>query len=133
MSKTRWLRIVVLIGVIVTGYGGMCDFLKKDKSGSSTPIIVITNAATGITSNSATLNGTIKPENPCPLIYPYCYAYFQYGLDTSYGITTTAQAISSETTITATVTGLIPSTTYHFRLATDKSAYGANQTFTTEP
>ena len=62
---------------------------------------------------------------------------FQYGTTTAYGSeTATASAGSSSAaqTAAATVTGLSPSTTYHFRIvATNGSdtTYGPNATFTT--
>lgn len=92
-----------------------------------------TNAATAVTSGGATLNGTINPNGVPTTVQ------FQYGLTTNYGNTaavilspdngTIAQAVS------AALTGLIPGTTYHFRVTatnSDGTAYGLDMAFTTK-
>jgi|GEM_PF-5220903 len=94
-----------------------------------------TGAATGVDSANATLNGTLNTENTT-----VSSVYFDYGLDTSYG----NQAYSSDSyppsnadaPVTVPVSGLQPNQTYHYRLAAtgpDGTAYGADQTFTTDP
>ena len=92
---------------------------------------VTTGSATSVTSNSATLNGTVNP-NGTETTY-----YFQYGTTTSYGSTTTstsAGAGTSDVSVNASLTGLSTGTTYHFRLAATNSAgtvYGSDVTFAT--
>ena len=95
------------------------------------PPTVTTGTATAVTTNAATLNGTVNPNGQSTT------AQFQYGLTTTYGSVaavsgslngTNAQAVS------ANVTGLSPGTTYHFLVtATNASgaARGLDQTFTT--
>ena len=91
---------------------------------------VSTGSATSVTSNSATLNGTINP-NGASTAY-----YFEYGRTTAYGsttITTSAGSGTAEVTVTANITGLSADTTYHFRLVAANSigtTSGSDQTFT---
>ncbi len=99
---------------------------------TNTPV-VNTVAATAVTSTSATLHGTVDPEG---LATTYT---FDGGLDTSYGDQQPSPRDNvgsgtspvSESTI---VTGLDPSTVYHYRIEATNSAgttYGSDVTFTT--
>ena len=96
--------------------------------------VVVTGAAAGITTSTATLTGTVNPNGAVTV------AYFEYGLSISYSSTasvtlapdngTTAQAVS------AMLAGLQPGTTYHYRLtATNSNGTGCGDatTFTTAP
>src|SRR5205814_1505751 len=95
------------------------------------PPAVITGTATGVGTNTATLNGTVNPNGRSTTVH------FDYGLTTSYGSTapvagtfngSTAQAVSTN------LTGLSPGTTYHFRVSAGNSVgtnNGLDQTFTT--
>jgi hypothetical protein len=58
---------------------------------------------------------------------------FEYGTTTSYGSTTTEQNLSAAGPFSADISGLTPSTTYHFRAKAVGSSivYGADKTFTT--
>ncbi|MCX6334779.1 MAG: DUF1566 domain-containing protein [Bacteroidia bacterium] len=92
-----------------------------------------TSAATGVSSTTATLNGTVNANNSSTTVS------FEYGLTTSYGTTVTAipspVTESIATSVTANISGLSASTTYHFRvIATSAggSVNGNDQTFTTE-
>jgi len=105
--------------------------------GTPQPPIVQTGTASGITESAATLSGTVNP-NSLPTT-----AYFEYGLDTTYGNTTGSQSCGSGVTpsgVTASINNLIPNTTYHYRLDAVNSAvlfngttYGNDSTFTTAP
>jgi formylglycine-generating enzyme required for sulfatase activity len=92
---------------------------------------VITGSASDITTNSATLNGTVNPKG---LSTTY---YFQYGKSTSYGTNTTSKSAGSGTSavpVNAPISGLTPGVTYHFRLIgtnTAGTSYGSDITFTT--
>jgi len=91
---------------------------------------VTTDAATFLTNSSATLRGIVNP-NGLPAT-----VHFQYGLTTSYGSVTADQAFGGITSqsFSATIYGLNPSTTYHFRTVAINSCgtrYGTDMTFTT--
>jgi alpha-tubulin suppressor-like RCC1 family protein len=94
--------------------------------------VVKTLAATVITGTGVTLNGTVNAN------YNSSSVTFDYGLDTTYGTnvsgTPATLAGASATAASVTVTGLSPSTTYHFRLdgvSAVGSRSGADLTFTT--
>jgi len=91
-----------------------------------------TSAATSITTTGATLNGSINANNASTTVS------FDYGTTTSYGTNVTAtQSPVTGTTGTAVsyaLTGLIPNTTYHFRVKgvnTAGTTNGTDLTFTT--
>lgn len=93
---------------------------------------VTTSAASGVGSTSATLNGSVNPNNSSTTVT------FEYGLDTSYGSTATASQSpltgSTATSVSAAISGLSNSTTYHYRVKGVNSlgtTYGADTTFTT--
>jgi hypothetical protein len=92
--------------------------------------VVTTNAATNITSSSATLNGTVNPNGLITTVH------FEYGITTNYGSTTANRSYTGDTTqsVSANITGLSPNTTYHFRLVgtnNDGTNYGNDRTFST--
>jgi len=93
--------------------------------------LATTAGASGISSGGVTLNGTASPYGKPTT------AYFQYGLNTSYGTSTTAQDVgsgNSSQSITFDVSGLSPGTSYHYRTVVtnpDGTYYGDDQTFTT--
>ena len=96
------------------------------------PPVAITNPATLIASFSAKLNGSVNPHGLTTSVY------FQYGTTNSYGLTTAPQSRTGNTSlnISANISGLTASTTYHFRIVTTNSAgtrYGSDTTFTTLP
>jgi hypothetical protein len=89
-----------------------------------------TGPATNVTSDSATLTGVVNP-NKEETTY-----YFEYGTTTAYGARTPDATVGGNAgkEVEATITGLAPSTVYHFRLvATNPSGsdFGADMTFTT--
>lgn len=90
-----------------------------------------TLAATGVGATTATLNGTVSPNGNDTTFS------FQYGTTAEYGSVTSTQGPISgngDRSVSADVTGLTASTTYHFRLVATNSAgtvYGADMTFTT--
>ena len=95
------------------------------------PPTVTTSAATSISSTGAQINGTVNPNGSITT------CQFEYGTTTSYGTTTTLQNVGSGTaqvSVNAILTGLLPSTTYHYRLTASNAggtAQGTDLTFTT--
>jgi hypothetical protein len=99
---------------------------------NAVPPVVVTNAASLVTQTTAQLNGTITANNSPTTIS------FQYGLTTTYGSTVAGVPVSV-TGMTATpsigaITGLTPSTLYHFRCVATNSGgttNGSDLSFTT--
>lgn len=97
------------------------------------PPTVSTQAATGVTDTSATLNATVNPNGHATT------AHFQYGQTVAYGVTTADQNEGAGTValgISTTLSGLTPSTTYHYRLVATNSDGTTNSqdvSFTTSP
>ena len=92
--------------------------------------VVTTNPATYVASFSATLNGSVDPNGLTTSVY------FQYGTTTGYGFTTAPHTKTGNTpqSVSANISGLTASTTYHFRIVATNSAgtwYGRDRTFTT--
>ncbi len=106
----------------------------------TTPLIpVVTTAiASNVGDLSATLGGSINPNGASSTATPI----FEIGTTTAYGSTVAATPGSilsgSLTSFTGSATGLLPSTTYHYRAkvtysATNSVFYGPDITFTTGP
>jgi hypothetical protein len=95
---------------------------------------VATSPATGIGARRAMPRGTVNPEN---IAVTECR--FEYGTTTAYGESApcvgSIPTDSSNHAPSAELTGLLPHTTYHFRLVAENangSNTSADQTFTTE-
>ena len=92
-----------------------------------------TNAASSISPTGATLNGTVKAKAGATSYY------FEWGATLAYGTSTAVTAISGPgpaQAASATIGGLAPSTTYHFRVVATNgpdTTDGADQSFTTLP
>jgi alpha-tubulin suppressor-like RCC1 family protein len=96
------------------------------------PPVAVTLAATAITSTGATLNGSVNASGNSTGVS------FDCGISTSYGTnvagTPTPLTASTATPVSATLTGLTPGTTYHFRANGTSGAgraHGGDLTFTT--
>ncbi len=97
-------------------------------------VFVTTDAATGVGSSTATLNGTITANEYI------VSSYFDYGFTTAYGNVATGDPSSitggTPASVTASLSLLDPHTTYHFRargLTSDGHlVFGRDMTFTTE-
>ncbi len=93
--------------------------------------IASTAPATSLASASATLNATVDPQ------FGATTAQFQYGLTTGYGQTTAVQNLGSgdvAVAISASISGLQPATTYHFRVTAtnpEGSVNGSDMMFAT--
>ncbi len=91
----------------------------------NSPPEVTTDAATSVTISEAVLNGTVNPNELATT------ARFEYGIDDTLASPTSTpdQAIGAGTTsvaITASLPGLMPGTTYYFRVVATNSA-GASE------
>lgn len=96
------------------------------------PPTVITGSATAVSTTTATLNGTVNANNLSSAVT------FEYGTTISYGSTAAATPSpvtgTSVTSVNAAMTGLTPSTTYHFRVkavSTGGTSYGLDGSFST--
>jgi hypothetical protein len=93
---------------------------------------VVTTAATSITINGGTLNGTVNAQGGSAT------TSFEWGLTTAYGNTIAGTPItvtgSTITPVNASISGLQPYTTYHYRIVATNAGgttYGMDMTFTT--
>jgi phosphodiesterase/alkaline phosphatase D-like protein len=91
----------------------------------------ITGPVSAVGTTSATASGTVNPNGLSTSWY------FEYGTSTTYGKKTATRSAGSGTTnveVSATLTGLTPGTTYHYRLVAvngDGTTRGADGVFTT--
>jgi hypothetical protein len=94
---------------------------------------VATQPATAVSLTGATLNGTVNPAGDATNYH------FEYGTTTAYGTSTAVQSAGSDAVAhaeSATITGLQPGTTYHYRLVASNStgtSAGPDVTVTTAP
>ena len=92
----------------------------------------VTGSASGVTENTATLNGTVNPNGG------ETATWFEYGLDSQYesqipGTPATLTG-SGDQNVSASVSELAPGTTYHFRIKGENISgldFGDDQTFAT--
>jgi plastocyanin len=96
----------------------------------SGPPVVATNAATFIASFSAKLNASLNPHGLATTFH------FKYGRTTAYGLTTAPQTQNGNTSrsVTANISSLTASTTYHFRIVASNAQgtrMGSDRIFTT--
>jgi hypothetical protein len=94
---------------------------------------VITGSPSSVTQTTATLDGSVNPNGS-----EVTECTFEYGATTSYGANAQCSAApgsaSSAVTVSASITGLSPGTTYHFRISARNgigTSYGGDQTFST--
>ena len=113
--------------IVGTAYGEDISFTTLVNIPAAT-----TDAAEAVTSDSAVLNGTVNPNGAETTVS------FEWGTDTSYGGTVTAiqspVSGTEDNSVSADLTGLLPGTTYHFRVKATNSegtAYGEVQSFLT--
>ena len=112
--------------------------LGADLTFSTPPAVTgtTTEAATAVSRTGATLNGSFDPDG-----FDTHY-YFEYGTDSSYGITTSvppgidAGEAPGVQLVSAPTGTLVQGTTYHFRIVTEDIfgvTYGEDETFETQP
>ena len=127
-ANTTYHFRIVATNSAATRYGSDRTFTTPSATG--TPVVT-TNPATNVTSSSATLNGTVYPHGLSTTVH------FQYGRTTSYGSVTPNQTKTGNTyqAVSANISGLTASTTYHFRIVatnSDGTRNGSDRTFTTQ-
>lgn len=110
-----------------TSFGG-------DRSFSTLgPPSATTGPATGVGAAEATLTGSVSPHGLQTSFF------FAYGTTTAYGQETpkaSAGGGAGAASVSASLTGLSPATTYHFKLVAENESGtvpGADETFTTAP
>ena len=110
-----------------TTFGNDQDFQTK----AILPLAT-TTAATAVTANSANMNAVVNANNDSTTVT------FEFGLTTAYGVVSPATPAIvtgfSPLSVFTTIPGLIPNTTYHYRVAATNSAgtvYGNDTFFTT--
>ena len=121
MRVSRVMFVCAILGML---------FVVPELANAAGAPSATTGTATSIGSTVATLNGTVDPTKQSTT-----YS-FQYGPTTAYGTTTPTGTANGNggKSVSASITGLTPSTLYHFRLtATNASGQstGQDMTFTT--
>jgi uncharacterized protein (TIGR02145 family) len=106
---------------------------KKDQSGLDKTSVAVTNSASGVTITGAFLRGTINAGSS------YCEEIeFEYGTSENYGTVVKSNPDKANCNMDISckgyVSGLNPSTTYHFRIKArcpEGNLYGNDMTFKT--
>jgi hypothetical protein len=105
------------------------SLLAASALAAAPPPGVSTGAATQVTRNSARLNGIVSHPDPDTTYR------FEYGTSTSYGSTTPPAPVrNGGGSVNALLSGLEPTTSYHYRLLSEGAAgtrAGADRAFTT--
>ena len=119
------------VAVNSVGTVNSSDFTFTTLTNVGLPIITV-GTPSGITTSTATINGTINANNATTTVT------IQYGLTATYGSTINANpgfvAGNAPLSITGALSGLAAATTYHYRIVAVNSAGTVNspdQTFTT--
>jgi len=127
MSQPVPARLALLVAFALPAIGSI------PATAMATPPTAVTEAATAVRYEEATLKGKVDPEG---LATTY---WFEYGKTESYGtkIPVSPASVGSGTSdveVKQTPTGLSQSTTYHFRIVAENesgTAEGEDKTFTT--
>ncbi len=113
----------------------------SSREGTAPPELVITaplpdattGTASGVTSSGASVQGTVTANNPGST-----FVFFDYGVSTAYSSIATATQSpvtgASPMAVSATLSGLLPGTLYHYRVRANGSigaGTGDDATFTT--
>ena len=108
-------------------HGPLCDIGAFELS----PPIVTAGSASGVTGSGATVTGSVNPSGFASS------ARIEYGTTTAYGSSTSPQSMGAGTSaaaLNATLSGLAPGVTYHYRTVAsnnDGTTAGPDATFTT--
>lgn len=123
--RIRLLVPLVLLAAALAAVPALAAKPATNQPGATTA------APQNVTATTAVVTGTVNPRG-LPTT-----AYFQYGTTPAYGSRTPDQAVGNGTTVvavSATLAGLAPNTTYHYRVVAVNSAgtnRGADRTFKT--
>jgi hypothetical protein len=106
------------------------SIIVQEQSSPSVRPSVTTNVASQVTTTSAILNGQLTTNASSAAVW------FQWGTTINYGQSTSAVTLFSDisTPIAWVLTGLLPNTSYHFRIVAQNAAgisYGQDRSFTT--
>ncbi len=125
-------KLPSLAGKVITG-GRLNVCRAMPGCGSSTAATVVTNDASSIAQGSATLNGSVNPNDT-----RISDCHFEYGTTESYGSSVPCASLpgfgDAPVAVSAGLGGLSANTTYHFRIVAtnpEGSSRGADQAFTT--
>ena len=128
-STTYHVRIVAT-NSLGTAYGPDRTFKTPPHEPS-----VVTEPASGVARTEATVNGSVNPNGG-----NVTSCYFEYGTTVAYGSSVPCSSLpgsgESKVEVSAPVSGLSESTTYHFRIVATNSlgtSYGLDHTFSTLP
>jgi uncharacterized protein (TIGR02145 family) len=109
-----------------TGYGNEINFFTLPDAPTVTSV-----AASSVTSYSAILHGTVNANSASSVVS------FEHGTSTTYSLSTVASESpvtgTSNTSVSASISGLSPGTTYHYRVKAVNAggtSYGSDMTFT---
>src|ERR1700723_2449058 len=101
----KTLRLAVIVVIVLVGSAGV-------SLAASSPTVT-SGVATNVATTSAVLNGTVNP-NGAKTSY-----YFQWGPTAAFGSQSKAGSVGAGTksvSVKTTAAGLIPGTTYYYRL-----------------
>ncbi len=107
---------------------------RSDDYLTNAPPTAVTNAATSVTSNSATLNGEVN-ANGLPTTVTFLYGTSSGNLNQTVNAVPNSVTGTTSTPVSANISGLTPGVTYYFQVKTENSqgaiVYGAEMEFTT--
>jgi hypothetical protein len=134
MTRLTTSRRIALAGALLTCAVLAAPFGSQAAGSKPAPLppYVYTGTFVGVSTTSATLNGSVNPHG-----LETVYA-FQYGVTTAYGAQTSPTQVSNVAVgikVSQTITGLQPGTTYHCRLIATNAAgttNGRDVTFVTK-
>jgi hypothetical protein len=117
----------------LTNGGAIClDLVEIKSTVTANAPTVTTNNPSNVTSSSATLNGTVNPNNSTTTVS------FQYGTSIAYGNQVDAEQSpvngTNNVNVSASISGLQSNTLYHFRVVAiggGTTVNGSDATFTT--
>ncbi len=132
-GTTYYFQLVVTNAGGTTS-GGFLDSSSSFTTGGSGGATASTGVATDVTSTSATLNGTAGASSGTVTLCRFEYGETSGAYSSKAPCAQTVGIGTSPVAVSASVTGLLPGTTYHFRLVLESSngsGFGTDETFMT--